>query len=187
MSKELAASLVITCSIVAGIYYLVEEESARKAADLAVKESPGSLSSIQSSDLPAPLPVFNQKENQSEIVKCSIRGGTVYSNEPCDDGRAGQKVKIAESSGIVTPPREVVNSTMARAERQRQIELAQSANQVKTSLIGKSPEVKYECDSLQKRIEHLESMARMPQHPQTQDWITQDKRQAIDRQNSLKC
>lgn len=93
----------------------------------------------------------------AQVIKCTVDGQTVYTNQGCSNGTRGERVEMYNSAGTVSPDRRT-NETPAPA---RATAPAASSRQA--------------CSAMNKYISSLDAMARKPQSASNQAWIKSEK------------
>ena len=197
MRKETILSIVLAIGVVtAGLWVAddslrgrphlqyVDQEKKGGYADSKVQNKSGA-ENAKSDIAAASKNPANAQELTTEggISKCIINGKTSYSNQGCPEGVQGQAVAIHKSQGIVSPPKETLAELTAMRQAAEQAQSVQ--RQERIALVGASNGA--ECADLDKRIAHLDAMARQPQSGQMQDWIKEHRKAVRDRQFAIHC
>lgn len=130
---------------------------------------------------------------QPVINKCIVNGKTIYSDQKCPKDATKEQVKINHATGIVSADRETVTDTINRMHDERWVSAAPGRSITRTTTRDgdtitqtidnplpkqvhvRSNNKKAMCDSIEKRITHLDALARQPQSARTQERIKQDK------------
>lgn len=130
---------------------------------------------------------------QPVINKCIVNGKTIYSDQKCPKSATREQVEINHAAGIVSPDRETVTDTIQRMHDERWVNAVPGRSITRTTTRGsesvtqtidnplpkqihvRSNNKKAMCDSIEKRIAHLDTLARQPQSARTQERIKQDK------------
>jgi hypothetical protein len=122
-------------------------------------------------------------DNAETIIKCTIGGKVIYSDKPCPKNAKITQVEIHETSGIVTPSRDVVEKTMQKMADERRKD---SQNlQTKVMEIGS---LKHDdCDHYRKSIEELDAITRNALPWQIQEQIRADRTKLRDQQRAAHC
>lgn len=119
------------------------------------------------------------------VTKClSATGKAEYSDGPCPAGSRATTVWVQPdlnlADGMSPAEREASmrgNSAVAAQVQQHERRVAQNTG---GNVVG-------ECGALDARIEWIDAMARQPQGAPTQDWLSNERKVARDRQFRLRC
>ena len=133
------------------------------------------LRPYQDHDAPAP-PASNRV-----VTKCIVNGKTSYSDAPCASGAVATQVTTRADHNIMAPVRVAASTTTETTYSPAPVAVAQ--NTAPSDYAAK----KLECDSLDARVQYLDSMSRQPQGAQTMDWIRDERKKARDRQFRIPC
>jgi hypothetical protein len=193
MKKEMAVSFFLACVVVVGALWLISESDQRahkqnqNVPDVSTKPYP-SRPPYQADRASTSDPKSNRNAQEDllgrgRVIKCTVNGKTIYSDEKCQDGAKTHQVELHDTAGVVSPPKAVLAELTAQRHAAERVFDQQMQKQVSATV--QSP--KMECDALDKRIEWLNAMARQPQSGQTQDWIKQEKMIAQSRQYEIHC
>ena len=191
MSKEMVVSFLLACALVAGAVWLAfnsDHPTQQNAVPTAVTNAHPSpamsaLETAPSADMKLNAIEQDTKSTHSGVIKCTMNGKTIYSDENCPAGAKAQQVQLHDTAGIISPQKEALSTLTARRHAADNTQVRSMQQPVTMSAQPKQAE----CDSLNKHIELLDSMARQPQSGQTQDWITQERRKTRDRQFAIRC
>jgi hypothetical protein len=193
MKKEMAASFFLACAVVVGVLWLLRESDERaqnqnkNTADAQAKDYSSQPTDqadrTSSSGSKSNLRAQADHVGQGRVVKCTVNGKTIYSDEGCPTGAKTQHVQINDTAGIISPPKAV----LAELTAQRHAAENDRTQSMQQSVSPQAQSNKIECDSLNKHIESLDSMSRQAQSGQTQDWIRQERQQARERQYRIHC
>jgi hypothetical protein len=113
----------------------------------------------------------------------AYNGGTFWSAAHC-----GQHSALIER--IVSVPDTLPFDQQVRLAEQQRAGGASTMITTTTNQTSSGPsalEIQAECIALDARITNLDSQARQPQSGQMQDWLRTKRKQARDRQFSLRC
>jgi multidrug efflux pump subunit AcrB len=195
MKKELAMCFFLACSVVLGAIWILSESvlptPTHSQIDIDTRAQEQAYLSHPVGEQNQALPsVFDDSQvaketlsNQGMLIKCVSNGKTTYSDEGCPTGAKVQQVKVHDSSGVVSPPKETLADLTAWRIASEQAYTQHLQQQVVLSVQSR----KAECDELGKYIERLNSMARQPQSGQMQDWIKEKKAAAQSREYAAHC
>jgi hypothetical protein len=138
---------------------------------------------------PLPSPQANIQTRPSEpstaapgtriINKCIVNGKTMYGDDACPQGSASARVVTKADHNLMSG---LTPAQMAAAER-----IAPEAPSVYAQAGGTVSDRIRECQALDERIKYLDAMARQPQSGQMQDWISNERKIARDRQFRIPC
>src|SRR5712692_6077521 len=127
MNKETILSVLLACGVVFGGVVLLSQ-SVRPITPIE-QEQPASAqqprrANVERDEFRAAPSQDNQADtnNAGSIEKCTIGGKVIYSDKPCPKDATISQVEIRETSGIVTPARDVVDRTMQRIREERRQE-----------------------------------------------------------------
>jgi hypothetical protein len=191
MNKELTLSFLLACAVVTGVLWLIAA-SDRPVQEPNIPDSAAKAFPHQThvTNVPEPASASNlppsavEQEIRSSaggIVKCTVNGKTIYSDQKCPDGARTHQVQLHDTAGVISPKKE----TLAQLTAQRTA--AENVRVGSPQPPAAAPSNQAECESLNKHIDWLDSMARQPQSGQKQDWIRQERRKARDRQIAIQC
>ena len=117
----------------------------------------------------------------SQVTKCVTNGRTSYSDAACPQGSVSRQVTTRDNHNLMAAVRPTAASPAdAPATTQHTVE-------VQTSSVSHAAAKKTECEWLDSQIKHWDSMARQPQGAQAQDWISEQRKKARDRQFRIRC
>ena len=130
---------------------------------------------------PAPQALPDATAGIARVTKCVMNGGgTTYGDAACPRGSASSQLTVRANHNLIAAVRrEELRPAEATAEQA--IVVAQ------TRSVDDAPTKTAECRSLDTQIERWDAMARQPQSPQMQDWISDQRKQARDRQFRMHC
>lgn len=120
-------------------------------------------------------------EGRRAITKCVINGKTSYGDGPCASGAVAAEVTTRADQNIMAPVR--VTTTMQPEATFSPAPVVIVQNTAPSDYAAK----KLECQSLDARVQYLDSMGRQPQSGQTMDWIKDERKKARDRQFRIPC
>ena len=126
----------------------------------------------QASELPA---------GHRVVTKCMIDGKTSYGDGPCASGAVAAKVTTRADHNIMAPVRVTTGTRPEATFSPAPVVIVQ--NTAPSDYASK----KLECQSLDARVQYLDSMGRQPQSGQTMDWIKDERKKARDRQFRIAC
>lgn len=115
------------------------------------------------------------------VNKCVQQGHTTYSDGPCPDGAKSAELAVRSDLNLMQAPEFAAPAAPTLVPVQTpppprpDVRIAMPGNTVWT------------CVGLEQRINYLDALARQPQSAQTQDWITEQKREARNAQFRMKC
>jgi len=115
------------------------------------------------------------------VTKCTINGKTSYGDGPCASGAVAAQVTTRADHNIMEPVRIAATVTTEATYSAAPVVVAQN-----TAPLDYAAN-KFECQSLDAHIQHLDSMSRQPQGAQTMDWIKGERKKARDRQFRIPC
>lgn len=114
------------------------------------------------------------------ITKCIVNGKTSYGDAGCAAGAKVTQIVTKENHNLMAAVRVPVPT--------KEDTPAQSLSVVTQNDPGVDHAVmKAECNALEERIKHLDSIARQPQSGQMQDWIREERKKTRDRQSRIPC
>jgi hypothetical protein len=190
MSKEMVVSFLLACALVSGAAWIAfksDQSTQQKTFPAAVINAhPSSMSapdSALSPEMKSSVAGHNGSSSHSRVVKCTMNGKIIYSDDKCPAGAKTQPVQLYDTAGIVSPPKEALSELTARRQASETTQIRSIQQPVAATARPKQAE----CDSLSKHIDWLDSMARQPQSGQMQDWIKHERRKARDRQFAMHC
>ena len=125
----------------------------------------------------APEPVVGNRV----VTKCIVNGKTSYSDAPCASGAVATQVPTRAAHNIMAPVR--VTATVATETMYSSAPVAVAQTTAPLDYAAK----KLECESLDSRVQYLDSMSRQIQVAQTMDWIRDERKKARDRQFRIPC
>lgn len=128
-------------------------------------------------DKDAPVPAAGNRI----VTKCIVNGKTSYSDAPCASGAVATQVTTRADHNIMKPVR--VTATVATETMYSPAPVAVAQNTAPSDYAAK----KLECESLDARVQYLDSISRQPQGAQTMDWIRDERQKARDRQFRIPC
>ena len=157
---------------------------------------PGAASPVQAAAKPKPAPLHPLLPTQpppasqalpdatadiARVTKCVANGGgTTYGDAVCPQGSASSQITMRANHNLMAAVR-------PEAPRPAEAPAEQAIVVTQTRFVDDAAAKKAECRSLDTQIERWDAMARQPQSAQTQDWITEQRKQARDRQFRLRC
>jgi hypothetical protein len=115
------------------------------------------------------------------VTKCIVNGKTSYGDGPCSGGAVTTQVTTRANHNIMAPVRVAATVTIEPTFSPAPAVIAQ--NSAPSDYTAK----KLECQSLEARIQHLDSMSRQPQNGQMMDWIRDERKKARDQQFRIPC
>lgn len=173
MSKEMIFSVLLASGVVVFGVSLMNSSLlplTQKEAQIEQKQTTVGNQSSQISEHEQTQEAPAKIGNTETIAKCTIDGKVIYSDRPCPKNATLSQVEIHETSGIVTPSRDVVDRTMRRIEEERRRENQSTRSSL--SVIEKPN--KQLCNAYRADIDKYDSMARQPQSGSAQDWIREE-------------
>lgn len=185
MRKEWLLSIALAGVIAAAFYYF-EGPNVLKSPDTPAPKVLAPPATVSNPKAPQAVPNIsvNPTPHDGEIVKCTINGRVTYSNTGCEPHQKQERLELVDSAGVVSPSRAQIDATLAKSRQERQREFTGGG---KVMTIGRTEADQLECESLRVHIARLDAAARQPQYARTQDWITEERRKATNRQNALRC
>lgn len=169
-----------------------------KAADWKLNQHAAKLVSTPPATTPEPVsrpaepaaPSFPQTPSYSStpeatgntrtVTKCTANGKISYGDAGCAAGAKVTQIVTKENHNLMAAVRVPV---VTKGEEPPQPPSV--VNQSDTGVDHAA--MKAECNALEERIKHLDSMARQPQNGQTQDWIREERKKMRDRQARIPC
>ncbi len=115
------------------------------------------------------------------ITKCIVNGKTSYGDGPCASGAVAAQVTTRPDQNIMAPVRAFASARPEIPFSPVPVVVAQ--NTAPSDYAAK----KLECQSLDARVQHLDSMSRQPQSGQMMDWIGVERKKARDQQFRIPC
>jgi hypothetical protein len=115
------------------------------------------------------------------VTKCTVNGKTSYGDGPCASGATPAQVTTRTDQNILQPVRLSAHIEPEAAFSPAPAVIAQNAEP--SNYAAK----KIDCESLDARIQYLDSLGRQPQSGQTMDWIKDERKKARDRQFRIPC
>lgn len=184
-------TLGMTLVFVALLFFLYKVADWKLNGGPAPQPVAGSAPQPARPSIPAPRPALpmqpaypspsNAAAGISQVTKCVTNGRTSYSDAACPQGSASSQVTTRANHNLMAAIRPTAASpTEATPTAQHIVEM-------QTHSIRSATDPKTECDGLDSQIKHWDSMARQPQGAQTQDWISEQRKQARDRQFRIRC
>ena len=110
-------------------------------------------------------------------------GGTFWAQQPCSHHNALIERILTVPDGL--PFEQQV--ALGEQSRQQAAQVTQAAQPTVTVQNSAATSNQATCKALDARIASLDAMARQPQSGATQDWITQQRREARNQQFQLRC
>lgn len=170
------------------LYKAADWKLSHRPAPQPVAESPHQAAQPSS---PAPRPDLpmqpaypspsNAAAGISQVTKCVTNGRTSYGDAACPQGSASSQVTTRANHNLMAAVQPTaVSAAEATATTQRIVE-------VQADFTSDAAGQKTECARLDSQIKHWDSMARQPQGAQTQDGISEQRKQARDRQFRIRC
>lgn len=117
----------------------------------------------------------------SQVTKCVVNGRTSYGDNACPQGSVSRQVTTRDNHNLMAAIRPTAASPTETTPA------PQHVVEVQTQFTSGAAAKKTECDWLDSHIKHWDSMARQPQSAPMQDWISQQRKQARDRQFRIHC
>lgn len=171
------------------LYKVADWKLSQRAAEQVRKPSSVTTAPISQSaesatqSLPQTSSYSNTPEvtgNTRTVTKCIVNGKTSYGDGGCAAGAKATQIATKENHNLMAAVRVPVPT--------KEDMPTQSLSVVTQSDPGVDHAVmKAECNALEERVKHLDSMARQPQNGQTQDWIRDERKKARDRQARIPC
>lgn len=116
----------------------------------------------------------------SRVTKCVVNGRTSYGDASCPQGAISSQVTTRANHNLMAAVRPTsVTPTEAPA--------TEPIVEVQTPYVNAVAAKNAECQALDAQIKHWDAMARQPQGAQTQDWISNERKKARDRQFRIHC
>jgi hypothetical protein len=191
--KELVFSFLLSCVVIGTTLWIVDKSLSKPDVATPLKnpsrqETLDRYVSVKSGDelsRNSELDVASQNNSSPEqaIHKCIDGGKVIYSDQACLHKIASEGVKLYDSAGIVSPPKEKLNDLTARRKAAEAIYQRQNLQQAALNVQSAAAD----CEALAKHVEWLDALARQPQSAATQDWIRQEKEKARNKQFELHC
>lgn len=192
MDKKMTMSFLLACALVIGVLWLVvESDRAGQKQNIPAPNANTSLpphvagvpGPTSDSSLQAGAALQGMPPGGSGIIKCTVNGKTIYSDQECPDGAKTHQVTLHDTAGVISPKKE----TLLHQPSQRVA--AENTQFIPPQSLADAPPqtIQAECAYLILHIEQLDSMARQAQSGQMQDWIRQERRNARDRQAAIQC
>jgi hypothetical protein len=193
MRKELVFSFLLSCIVIGTTLWIVDKSLSKPDVATPIKnpshqetsdnsasaKSANELRSNSEPDVAAP----NNSSPETAIHKCIEGGKIIYSDQACLHKIASEGVKLYDSAGIASPPKEKLEDLTARRKAAEAIYRRQNLPQAALNVQS----IPADCEALAKRVEWLDSLARQPQSAATQDWIRQEKEKTRNKQFELHC
>ena len=130
---------------------------------------------------PAPQPLPDATAGIARVTKCvADGGGTSYGDAACPRGSASSQITMRANHNLMAAVR-------PEAPRRAEVPAEQATVVAQTRSVDKAAARNTECRLLDAEIERLDAQARQPQSAQSQDAISERRRQARDRQFRLHC
>lgn len=117
----------------------------------------------------------------STVSKCVVNGATSYSDGPCPGGALSSQITTHANHNLMAA---------VRAPAVRRTEAPAIEHPVVVTQNDAAPAAlahQAECQQLDAQIQRWDAMARQPQSGQMQDWISEQRKQARDRQFRIRC
>lgn len=188
--KQLLFSVILAAGIVAGGIWIADQSMKSRSVARVTTHQSSSAADAQTSQDAGPRPAdattsrataSPSSASSSAIFKCVVSGRVMYSNDACPDGVKQQAVALHDSAGIVSPPKEnLADLTVQRKAAERAYVL-----QAQVTSLGRSGSA--ECEELDRRVTHLDAMARQPHSAAMQDWLGSERKAVRDRQFAIRC
>lgn len=195
--KSAASTLFMVLVFVAALFFLykladwqLNKRASSFAAQSApqVQPTPGQPPSRQEAfpllGEPGPRPYQDAPEpivGNRVVTKCIVNGKTSYSDAPCASGAVATQVTTRADHNIMAPVR--VTTTVATETTYSPAPAAVAQATAPSDYAAK----KLECESLDARVQYLDSMGRQIQGAQTMDWIRDERQKARDKQFRIPC
>lgn len=117
----------------------------------------------------------------SQVTKCVTNGRTSYGDAACPQGSVSSQLTVRANHNLMAAIRPTVASP-AEATPTPPPMVAVQANPINDATARKT-----QCEALDLQIRYWDSRARQPQGAQTQDWISEQRKQARDQQFRMGC
>lgn len=195
--KSAASTLFMVLVFVAALFFLyklADWQLNKRASGIAAQSAPkaqptpGQPPSRQEAfpllGEPGPRPYQDAPEpvvGNRVVTKCIVNGKTSYSDAPCASGAVATQVTTRADHNIMAPVRVAASITTETTYSPAPVVTTQ--NNAPSDYAVK----KIECQSLDARVQYLDSMSRQPQGAQTMDWIRDERQKARDRQFRIPC
>ena len=138
----------------------------------AIPQHPSPRPYQQAPDLPA---------SHRVVTKCMTNGKISYGDGPCANGAVATEVTTRADQNIMAPVR--VTTAM---QPEATFSLAPVLT-VQSTAPSDHAAKNLECQSLDARVQYLDSISRQPQSGQMMDWIKDERQKARDRQFRIPC
>jgi hypothetical protein len=195
-------SILLAFSVVGGAVYLVRETEKRPARNEGQTENTEIMPTTGTAArghrgvgrpvIDQPVSASSPPASDGSLVKCVERGKVTYSNAGCKDGMHSKPVEMNHAAGIVSPSRELIDSTVNRmfaeraAENRRLEETARRQNQV--SLINYQGRARTDqCNWLHARNNAIDRESNQALTGFQQDRLRAEKYENTKRQFELRC
>ena len=195
--KSAASTLFMVLVFVAALFFLyqlADWQLNKRASGIAaqsapkVQPTPGQPPSRQEAfpllGEPGPRPYQDAPEpvvGNRVVTKCIVNGKTSYGDAPCASGAVAAQVTTRADHNIMAPVRVAASITTETTYSPAPVVTTQ--NNAPSDYAAK----KLECQTLDARVQYLDSMSRQPQGAQTMDWIRDERKKARDRQFRIPC
>lgn len=121
------------------------------------------------------------KPNTHTVTKCVANGQVTFTDKECANGAKTSSVTVNTANvGTVAPA--MTTSTEVHVTNNVVINQVAPEQRVNTVALRQA-----ECDVLDAEIKQIDATSRQPQTAQTQDWLSERKKNARSRQFALKC
>ena len=195
--KSAASTLFMVLVFVAALFFLyqlADWQLNKRASGIAaqsapkVQPTPGQPPSRQEAfpllGEPGPRPYQDAPEpvvGNRVVTKCIVNGKTSYGDGPCASDAVAAQVTTRADHNIMAPVRVAASITTETTYSPAPVVTTQ--NNAPSDYAAK----KLECQTLDARVQYLDSMSRQPQGAQTMDWIRDERKKARDRQFRIPC
>lgn len=130
---------------------------------------------------PAPKALPNAAAGIAKLTKCVANGGgTTYGDAACPRESASSQLTMRANHNLMAAVR-------PEASRPTEVPAGQAIVVAQTPSVDHAAAKKAECRALDMQIARWDAMARQPQSAQAQDWISDQRKQARDRQFRMRC
>ena len=122
----------------------------------------------------------NETAGISKVTKCVVNGSTSYGDAACPRDSLSSQITTRANHNLIAAVRpELPRPTEVLAEQPILV--------VQNGSFNDAAAKKAECQLLETQIEQWDARARQPQSAQMQDWITDQRKKARDRQFRIPC
>lgn len=134
--------------------------------------------------LPPPQHAPDATAGTSTVSKCVVNGATSYSDGPCPGGALSSQITTHANHNLMAAVRP---QAVRRTEATEAPVTPHPAVVVQHEAVPAAMAHQAECEYLDAQIRRFDAMARQPQSGQMQDWISEQRKQARDRQFRIRC